>query len=695
MPGMRPPLSMTSGLTRVAGNGLGFTDATARTTDMRLHATCIAAALALACALPAFAQDAVERRHEGNRVTENVPAIPGELVERLNRYQNTRGAGVNGWTKDGCLLVSTRFAETSQVHRVCQPLGMREQLTFYPEPVAGVTPSPPDAWREGFVFAKDSGGDEFSQLYWFDTATRSSTLLTDGGRNQNGGTVLNRDGSLMAYASTARNGTDRDIRVRDTKAGTSRLLLSEGGSWTPLDFSPDGKTLLVSRYVSISESYPGKVDVASGKLTLFPVDGGTASFGRFAYAPDGKGVYFISDEPVDGKSSEFRSLRFHDPSKGDAVVLSRHVPWDVDDFTIARDGRHLAYMTNEDGIGKVHLLSLPDHRPVALPELPVGVIGGGDFSPDGARLALTLNTATSPSDVYVIGIADASLQRWTRSEVGGLDTDRFVAPTLVRYPTFDEVDGVRRTIPAFYYRPADVPAGRKLPVVINIHGGPESQSRPSFNPNTQFLVNELGVAMLVPNVRGSSGYGRTWLSLDNAGKREDSVKDIGALLDWIALQPELDASRVGVVGGSYGGYMVLASLMHYSDRIRAGIDVVGISDFTTFLTNTENYRRDLRRAEYGDERDPAMKAVFDRISPLKNASRIDAPLFVAQGRNDPRVPYTEAEQIAAAVRANDKPVWFLMFDDEGHGFRKKTNSDYFGAASILFWQEHLLGDRAR
>lgn len=647
--------------------------------------------LALSCTLPALAQTApVERLHVGNRVSENVPEIPAELLERLNRYQNTRGAGVSGWTPDGCLLIGTRFAETSQVHRVCQPLGMREQLTFHPEPVAGVVPSPPGAWREGFVFAKDKGGDEFSQLYWFDAQTRSTTLLTDGKRSQNGGTVLNRDGSLMAYSSTARNGTDRDVWLRDTRAGTSRLLLSAGGSWTPLDFSPDGKSLLVSRYVSAAESHPGVVDVATGKLRLFPVEGGKAAFGRFAYAPDGKGVYFVSDEPVDGRPAEFRSLRFHDLASGRLEVLSRHIPWDVEDFTLAHDGRHLAYLSNEDGIGKVHVLTLPDHAPVALPELPIGVIGGGHFSPDGKRLAIALNTATSPSDAYVIDLAGGTLERWTRSEVGGLDTAMFVAPTLIRYPTFDEADGRPRTIPAFYYRPAKAAAGGKHPVVISIHGGPEGQSLPSFNASTQFLLNELGVAVLLPNVRGSSGYGRTWLSLDNAEKREDPVKDIGALLDWIARQPELDASRVGVVGGSYGGYMVLASLMHYSDRIRAGIDVVGISDFSTFLTNTESYRRDLRRAEYGDERDPAMKAVFDRISPLRNASRIRAPLFVAQGRNDPRVPYTEAEQIAAAVRGNGQPVWFLMFDDEGHGFRKKANSDYFGAASVLFWQRHLL-----
>ena len=655
----------------------------------------LAAAVLAACIAPAFAQDvAVQRKVEGNRTSENVPEIPADLLERLNRYQNTRGASVSGWTRDGCLLIGTRFAETSQVHRVCQPLGMREQLTFYPEPVAGVTPAPRDGWREGFVFAKDKGGDEFSQLYWFDAQTRGTTLLTDGKRSQNGGAVLNDDGSLMAYASTSRNGTDRDIWIRDTRAGTSRLLLKEGGNWGANDFSPDGKRLLVTKYVSANESYPGVVDTASGKLEMFPVDGGKAAFGDFAFAPDGKAVYFVSDEPFEGKPSEFQTLRYHDPASRRFEQLSQ-VPWDVDGFEMSEDGRYLAYVTNEDGINKLGVLSLPGHQPMRLPELPVGLVGGLAFSPDGNRLALTLNTAAAPSDAYVVDLHKATLERWTRSEVGGLDVANFVTPTLVRYPTFDQVDGgtgngSRRTIPAFYYKPAKPAANGKYPVVISIHGGPESQARPGFNATTQFLVNELGVAVLVPNVRGSSGYGKSYLLLDNAEKREDSVKDIGALLDWIAQQPELDAARVGVTGGSYGGYMTLASLVHYSDRIKAGVEVVGISDFATFLTNTESYRRDLRRAEYGDERDPAMKAVFDRISPLKNASKIKAPLFVAQGRNDPRVPWTEAEQIVKAVRANGEPVWFLMFDDEGHGFRKKANSDLYGAASILFWEQHLL-----
>ena len=661
-----------------------------------LHRTVLLAALF--AALPALAQmPEVKREVVGNRTSENIPKIPAALLEQLNRYQNTRGAGLAGWTKNGCLLIGTRFAETSQVHRVCQPMGMREQLTFYPEPVSGATPASATAWRDGFVFAKDKGGDEFAQLYWFDAATRSTSLLTDGKRTQNGGTALSRDGVRMAYTSTARNGTDRDVWIRDTKTGASRALVTAGGSWSAMDFSPDGTRLLVMKYVSAAESYPGVVDVASGKLELFPVDGGKASFGGFAFAPDGKAVYFISDEPLQGKSQEFKSLRHHDPASGKFEVLTANIPWDVAGFTIADDGQHLAFVSNEDGISKLRVFALPSHREIRLPALPIGVIGGVSFSPDGKRLALTLNSATSPSDVHVIDLAAARLTRWTQSEVGGLDASTFVAPALVRYPTFDQADGKQRTIPAFYYKPSK-PSGAlasktgKYPVVINIHGGPEGQSQPTFNANAQFLANELGVAMLVPNVRGSTGYGKTWLSLDNAEKREDSVKDIGALLDWIAKQPDLDASRVGVIGGSYGGYMVLAALTNYSDRIRAGVEIVGISHFGTFLKNTESYRRNLRRVEYGDERDPAMAAVFERISPLNNAAKIKAPLFVAQGRNDPRVPYTEAEQIVKAVRGNGQPVWFLMYDDEGHGFAKKGNRDYFDAATIRFWQQHLLNN---
>lgn len=633
---------------------------------------------------PAFAETpAVARVEAGNRVSENLPEVPAELIERLDRYQNTRGASFAGWLEDGSLVVTTRFAETNQAHRVRIPMGMREQLTFYREPINAVGTAPAKG-ADGFVFGKDVGGSEFWQLFWYDLASRDVTLLTDGQRSQNTTPLWSHDGRQLAWASTARNGTDYDLWVRDMATGEARIVLKEGGLWTPMDFSPDGKRLLVLRYVSINESYPGELDLATGKLELFPVDGGKAAFNAFRYAPDGRSVYYVSDE-----EREFLTLRHHDPAGGAPTLVSGHVPWDVSELAIADDGRHLAYVTNEDGIGKLRVLSLPGHREIPLPELPIGVIGGLGFSPDGQRLALTLNSATSPSDVYVVELATATLVRWTQSEVGGLDAANFRAPTLVRYPTFDTVDGKPRTIPAFYYRPE---GEGPFPVVVNIHGGPEAQALPVFNPSIQFMLEELKVAVLVPNVRGSAGYGKSYLQLDNGFLREDSVKDIGALLDWIGRQPELDANRVGVSGGSYGGYMVLASLVHFHDRIRAGIDVVGISDFGTFLANTESYRRDLRRAEYGDERIPEMKAFHDRIAPLNNAGRITAPLFVAQGFNDPRVPWTEAEQIVKAVRGNGGDVWYLLFKDEGHGFRKKANSDYFGAASVLFWQKHLLGE---
>ncbi|MFN5704087.1 MAG: S9 family peptidase, partial [Gammaproteobacteria bacterium] len=494
-------------------------------------------------------------------------------------------------------------------------------------------------------------------------------------------TVLNEDGSLMAFASTARNGKDRDIWLRDTKTGQSRLLLTAGGSWNALDFSPDGKTLLVSQYRSITDSQPGEIDIATGKLTLFPIDGGTAAFGGFEYARNGKGIYFVSDE-----KSEFMQLRHHDPATGKSHIISKGIAWDVGAFAQSPDGSRLGFISNEDGISTLRVFDTATWKSVSLPALPIGVTGGLQFSPDGKRIALSIITATSPSDVYVIDLAKTELTRWTQSEVGGLDTASFQAPSLVRFKSFDG-----RSIPAFYYQPAGLKPGEKVPVLINIHGGPEAQAFPTFSPQIQYLLKTLRVAVLVPNVRGSSGYGKTYVQLDNGFKRKDSVKDIGALLDWIGKQPELDSGRVGVYGGSYGGYMVLASMVDYNDRIRAGIDVVGISHFSTFLTNTESYRRDLRRAEYGDEREPKMRAFHEKIAPLNNAKAITKPLFVAQGFNDPRVPYTEAEQIVKAVRNNGGDVWYLMFKDEGHGFAKKPNSDYFGAAQILFWQKYLLG----
>lgn len=627
----------------------------------------------------------VQRVEQGNRITENVPDVPAELQERLQRYQNTRSAGFAGWLKDGGVLIGTRFGETVQAHRVDAPMGMREQLTFHREPINSIAAAPTTG-ANGFVFGKDVGGSEFWQLFYYDLDRREERMLSDG-KSRNESPVWSRDGQRIAYSTTRRNGRDTDVHVVDLK-GVSRPAVEREGAWYPLDFSPDGQRLLVSQYISINETRPHVVDLNTGAMTALHTGKQPVSYGAMVFSPDGKGIYFTADE-----NSEFQELRFRELSGSKSRSLTSHIPWDVTNIRLAEDGRHLAYVTNEDGISRVHVLQLPDHKEVSLPELPVGVVQGGDFSPDGRSLAVTINAATSPGDVYVIDLATRKLTRWTRSEVGGLDASNFVEPQLIRYPTFDRVNGKPRTIPAFYYRPRNAAPGKPVPVVISIHGGPEAQAFPSFGALTQFLVNELNVAVLVPNVRGSAGYGRSYLLLDNAEKREDSVKDIGALLDWVAQQPELDAKRVGVQGGSYGGYMVLASLVHFGDRLRAGVNIVGISNFISFLNNTESYRRDLRRAEYGDERNPKMRAVLERISPLNNVEKIRSPLFVAQGANDPRVPLSESDQIVSAVRKNGGDVWYLIFKDEGHGFAKKSNADFFNSAAMLFWQQHLLTDQ--
>ena len=350
---------------------------------------------------------------------------------------------------------------------------------------------------------------------------------------------------------------------------------------------------------------------------------------------------------------------------------------------------------NEDGATRLFLIGSNDVRSEF--KIPLGIVSGIEFSPDGTQLGFTLARPDAPPDVYSILLKTGGLTRWTFSEVGGLNPDSFVTPTRIKFKSFDG-----RMIPAYYFKPKTRPDSQdtstnpsvndsrlKIPVYISIHGGPESQYQPFFSPIVQFYLNELKIAVICPNVRGSSGYGKTYLKLDNAEKREDSVKDIGALLDWIGQQQELDASRIAVAGGSYGGYMTLASLTHFGDRIKAGIDVVGIANFITFLEKTAGYRVDLRRAEYGDERDPQMKETFEKISPLNNSEKIKAALLVIHGRNDPRVPFYEAEQIATKVRSNGRHVWTVFANNEGHGFSKKDNSDYQRAVEVLFLQKHL------
>ncbi|MGE5669228.1 MAG: S9 family peptidase [Betaproteobacteria bacterium] len=646
----------------------------------------LAALAALAPVISAQAQDAkaapATLQPPANLRAEGIPAIPASIAESVGAYTEFRTASFAGWHPSRReALILTRFGDTNQVHEVRMPGGARRQLTFFPERVTSA--SWPRRSGDYFVFTKDRGGDEFWQIYRTDVATGTTTLVSDGGRSQNSLGPWSHQGDRLAFASTRRNGVDRDIYVMDPRDPASARLVLElkGGGWAPLDWSPDDKQLAVIEYLSVNESYLWLVDVATGERRLLTPKGGKVpvAYDGAQFSRDGKGLYVATD-----RDAEFMRLAYVDLATGKHRYLTTDLNWDVEGFDVAPDGKSIAFVTNEDGASVLHRIDAETGRPLPVPALPVGVVGGLEWHESGRELGLSISSARSPSDVYSVDFEQQHVTRWTESETGGLNAAAFAEPEIVRWKSFDG-----RTISGLLYRPAARFAGPR-PVVINIHGGPESQSRPSFLGRTNYLIDQLGVAVLYPNVRGSTGFGKTFAKLDNGRLREDSVKDIGALLDWIRTRPDLDAGRVMITGGSYGGYMTLASATKFDDRIRASLSVVGISNFVTFLENTEEYRRDLRRVEYGDERDPKMREFLLGISPLNHAQQISKPLFVVQGKNDPRVPWTESEQMVATVRGKGGPVWYLLAEDEGHGFAKKRNQDFQFYATVAFMQSHLL-----
>jgi dipeptidyl aminopeptidase/acylaminoacyl peptidase len=615
-----------------------------------------------------------------NLIAQGIPAIPRQIMESVLPYTESRSAGFVDWhPKEKKMLITTRFGNTGQLHEVKMPMGARKQLTFFTEPVGNASFQP--VTGEYFLYSRDKGGDEFSQIYRYDIKDGKSTLLTDGKRSQNGGISWAESGKWIAYGSTSRNGTDRDIYIMDPLRPESNKLLLEvtGGGWGVADWSPDEKQIIISESISANESHYWLADIATGqkKELTNRAEKGIANR-QATFSRDGKGIYLVTD-----RDNEFGRLAYMDLATKKLNYLTSAI-WDVDGFDLSKDGKRIAFITNEAGASKLYLMNTADKKYKQVANLPVGIYGRPEFHHNNTDIAISINSAQSPTDVYVLNVITGKLERWTESEMGGIVSSQLRTSDLITWKSFDD-----KEISGFYFKPAAKFTGKR-PVMINIHGGPEGQSRPGFQGANNYYLNELGVAIIYPNVRGSSGYGKTFLASDNGIKRLESVSDIGALLDWIEKQPELDAERVMVTGGSYGGYMTLAVATKYSDRIRCALDVVGISHFTTFLKNTESYRRDLRRVEYGDERDPQIAAFFEKIAPLNNAHKIKKPMFIVQGGNDPRVPRTEAEQMAEKIRSNGGVVWYLEAKDEGHGFSKKNNQDFQRWATILFMQRYLL-----
>ena len=630
-----------------------------------------------------------------NLFVQGIPPLPASIADDVARYNDFRGHRFVDWhpTRPE-MLVSFRQAgaSTTQIFRLATPLAEPVALTDSDEPVRAATYEP----NEGryIVFERSQGGDEAAQLYRLDLATRQTTQLSEPGERHDLQRWLHRSSALL-YLSvpldrTAGAGRRDTIQQRltlvDPLHPESRRRLAElpGGGWAVGGVAWSDGQIALSNEVSASESQVWLLDVASGALKQVLPAAGQPAATHLAqiWKKDDSGFFVVGD-----RAGEFRELLFYRLADARLQRISRTIPWDIESVSLDASGRLLAVRANVEGRSELRFFDADTFDELPSPHVTDGSVAQSHFHPRLPLLAVTFIDSKSPSTIGVLDPATGALERWTAPFApAGVDVSSFGGQEIVHWPSFDgrAISGFLSSPPARFTGPR--------PVLVTIHGGPEEQARFGFLGRTHYFIEELGIAVIRPNVRGSTGYGKTFLSLDDGMKREDSVKDIGALLDWISRQPGLDASRVMITGGSYGGYMSLAVATHYADRIAGSIDVVGISNFVTFLQNTESYRRDLRRVEYGDERDPAMREFMLRTAPLNNAEKITKPLFVVQGRNDPRVPYTEAEQIVARVRQNGTPVWYLRGENEGHGFARKENADYQFYATVMFMRRTLLGE---
>ncbi len=616
----------------------------------------------------------VHRQQEGQLLLEGIPSGSLTPSEALAPYLLVEENFLADWHPTGTGLIAIMMR--NGVHQLVHLTGDEiKPLTHFEDPIYSAFPRP---GGDGFLFLKDEDGDENHRVYWFDLPTGMSRVLTRKGVPvQN--VVWNANGKQFAYSSPRGNGRDWEIWQTDLD-GNEQRLLSEPGNWRVLDWSPDHNRVIVRKRVSNVESELAILDLGSRKLTPFQ-PGEPAFFGSALWLAGGEQMVFTHD-----RHGSFVNVYLFDGEKVQLLAKPAGSGGDVEEAVLSPDRKTLAYTVNVNGLNHLVMRDLDSGRQSRIDQAPMGRLLDLRFHPDGKFLAMTVQTYAVPSDVFVFDLDQGNFKRWSSGEVGGLDVSNFIQPQPIAFPTFDMLADQPRTIPAWYFEPQ---GKGPFPVLIWFHGGPEHQFRPIYYGLAQYLAKERGVAVLMPNIRGSTGYGKEFVNLDDGLLREDAVRDGGALLDWIAIQKNLDASRVAVYGESYGGYLVLAMLVHYGERLRCGVEQVGISNFVTFLENTKPYRRYRRRLEYGDERDQQVRAFLEKVSPLFHVDKIEKPLLIAQGANDPRVPSSESLQMVEALRQRGKTVWFLMAQDEGHGFLKRRNQNAFLQITDLFLQRYL------
>jgi len=632
---------------------------------------------------------------------EGAPALTQSAVRAFQPYAEVAGHAFVDWhPTQREMLVSHRApgSSTAQLFRLRSPLGTLEPLTNGPERVTQAQWEPE---RGRFiVFERDIGGNEAAQLYRLDPDSKATTRLTpDGERHDLAGWLPKQGRAIVSSVPldrTAAGGRRAEISTRLTAvdplapdAPGGRRLLAElpGPGWFGLVVAPDERSAAITRYISATHAEVWLLDLShpEGKgerRRLLPAPGETLRAAHFAsgWSADGRQLFLASD-----RASEFRELMRLDVPSGAITRITGHIPWDVG----SGDGHPalplLATTVNVDGREELRLFDRASGAERPVPAAPPGSVGEVRFHRGTGELAVVASSPQGPSQIHVLDPANGRLQAWTKPITPpGLDLSQVPDQQIVRWQSFDgrTISGVLSLPPARF-------AGKR-PVLMLMHGGPEAQSKVGWNGRLNHLLLERGVAILEPNVRGSSGYGKTFLDLDNGKLREDSVRDMAAGIDWVATHPRLDGGKVIVAGGSYGGYMALAAATRLADKIAGAYSSVGISHFVSFLENTESYRRDLRRAEYGDERDPAMRAHLHAISPLTNADAVKKPLLITQGKNDPRVPWTESEQIVRKLQTRGVPVWYLLAENEGHGFARRENADYQFATLVRFVEETVL-----
>jgi dipeptidyl aminopeptidase/acylaminoacyl peptidase len=619
------------------------------------------------------------RIDKGNFVFDGVPLPPADSVAHLGAYLGGREAVELGWSPQGALLIATRFGEATQLHLVDRAGGERRQLTFSTEPIATGAFSP-DPAHDALLYLEDKAGDGRFQLFFQRLSEASARRLTDG-TSVNLAPVWSNAGRDIAFATTARDGRSLDIDIVAPDSGALPHLAvgGTGGAWYPLDWSPDDSQLLALEVVSRHESHLFLVDLDTGKKRELEA-GAPSEITAARFARDGQGAYLISD-----RDGEFKQLRFVNFFKPQSTVLSNHIPWDIEELALSRDGHYLAFVSQEGGVDKLQLLDLSAHQDLTPPHVPVsGRIESLHFDPAGKRLAFTAGDTKTPRDAYVLDVAANTVEAWTRSEAGAVDVQHFVVPREISFPSFDRESTRGRDVPAYVYEPV---SPGPHPVLVLLGGrGEGHEFRPGFDPWLQYLVTELGFAVIAPNLRGASGYGKSYAALDGGRAREDAVKDIGALLVWLRAQGSFDADRVVVAGQSYGGYLALDALANFGDRLRGAIDFGGIGDFVAFVGDAPAYRQDERRREFGDERDPDTRAYLRRISPLTQAERISKPVLIVQGKNDPEVPEAQSEDMVNRLRSRGADVRYLLVGDAGRDLTQRRDRAIYGATVAEFLQ---------